>query len=208
MKKGSTRDLIIDCALTLFSIQGYGAVTVQQIAENVGIKAPSLYKHFKSKQEIFSAIITELSGRYDKQIALFHIGGNDALQDRYQFADMSADTIVKLGDTLFSYYLHDSFAVRFRKMLTIGQFSSRELSEIYVKQYIDDSLSYQTVLFSFFIEKGLFVPDTAADIAALQFFAPIYILLEECTALPSREADARKMLERHIRQFVFMYMKK
>ena len=51
-----TKKKILDVALDLFSKKGYGNVYVGQIAEGVGIKAPSLYKHYKSKQDIFEAI--------------------------------------------------------------------------------------------------------------------------------------------------------
>ena len=48
-----TKKKILDVALTLFSEKGYGNVYVSHIAEGVGIKAPSLYKHYKSKRDIF-----------------------------------------------------------------------------------------------------------------------------------------------------------
>ena len=56
-KKEDTKQRILDEALRLFSQSGYDAVSVERIASAVGIKAPSLYKHFKSKQEIFDAIV-------------------------------------------------------------------------------------------------------------------------------------------------------
>ena len=49
MKQENTRQRILNAALELFAQYGYEAVSVGQIAEAVGIKAPSLYKHFKSK---------------------------------------------------------------------------------------------------------------------------------------------------------------
>ena len=52
-----TKKKILDVALTLFSEKGYGNVYVEHIAKGVGIKAPSLYKHYKSKQDIFEAIL-------------------------------------------------------------------------------------------------------------------------------------------------------
>lgn len=58
-KKEDTKQRILDEALRLFSQSGYDAVSVERIASAVGIKAPSLYKHFKSKQEIFDAIVAE-----------------------------------------------------------------------------------------------------------------------------------------------------
>ena len=45
-----TKELILDAALKLFAKKGYEAVSVAEIADAVGVKAPSLYKHYKSKQ--------------------------------------------------------------------------------------------------------------------------------------------------------------
>lgn len=43
----TTKERILDEALTLFSQNGYDGTSVDHIAERVGIKAPSLYKHYK-----------------------------------------------------------------------------------------------------------------------------------------------------------------
>ena len=48
MKQEDTRQKILAKALELFSVHGYDAVSVGQIAAAVGIKAPSLYNHFPS----------------------------------------------------------------------------------------------------------------------------------------------------------------
>ena len=49
-----TKHRILLEALRLFSQRGYDAVSVEQIAAAVGIKAPSLYKHYRSKQDSLS----------------------------------------------------------------------------------------------------------------------------------------------------------
>ncbi len=60
----NTKKRILDEALTLFSEKGYANVFVADIAEAVGIKAPSLYKHYKSKigvsQELSDMIVDKL----------------------------------------------------------------------------------------------------------------------------------------------------
>ena len=56
----NTKQRILDEALTLFAEKGYANVYVGQIAEAVGIKAPSLYKHYKSKQDIFNALLDDM----------------------------------------------------------------------------------------------------------------------------------------------------
>ncbi|MBR6497363.1 MAG: helix-turn-helix transcriptional regulator, partial [Methanomicrobium sp.] len=53
----STKDRILDAALTLFSENGYDGTSVEQIADFVGIRAPSLYKHYAGKEEILNALI-------------------------------------------------------------------------------------------------------------------------------------------------------
>lgn len=56
-KARTTRDVILDTSLALFAQQGFEATSVRDIAAAVGIKAPSLYKHFASKQAIFDALV-------------------------------------------------------------------------------------------------------------------------------------------------------
>ena len=45
MKTETTKQRILAEAVSLFAKEGYEAVSVEQIAKAVGIKAPSLYKH-------------------------------------------------------------------------------------------------------------------------------------------------------------------
>ena len=72
-----TKHKILDEALTLFSEKGFANVFVNEIAERVGIKAPSLYKHYKSKQAIFDAIIDEMNHRFEQQAQALTIDGTD-----------------------------------------------------------------------------------------------------------------------------------
>ena len=54
IKRESTKDKILEKALELFSANGYDSVSVGEIARAVGgIKAPSIYNHYPSKQAIF-----------------------------------------------------------------------------------------------------------------------------------------------------------
>ena len=44
-------------ALTLFSQNGYNGVSINAIANAVGIRDSSIYKHYKSKQDIYETIV-------------------------------------------------------------------------------------------------------------------------------------------------------
>ena len=199
-----TKKKILDVALTLFSEKGYGNVYVGQIAEGVGIKAPSLYKHYKSKQDIFEAILEEMRNRYDKEAAHLNMTGNDFLIDFELYNNISEDELVKMGIGLFSFFLHDEYECKFRKMLTIEQFSNKELAELFSHQYFNEPLKYQTGLLQLLIMQG-HMKNEDANVMALQFFAPIYLLMTICDREPQREAEALQILEKHIRQFNRMY---
>ena len=200
----STKKRILDEALTLFSQKGYAKVYVAQIAEAVGIKAPSLYKHYKSKQDIFNAILDEMKSSYDRQAALLNMDGSDAGADAAVFSEVSEDELVKMGLGLFMYFLHDEYAQKFRKMLTVEQFSNPELAELFTKQYAEYPLSYQSAMFATLSSKGI-LKDCDPKVTALQFYAPMYMLLTMCDREPEREAELTALLEQHIRQFSIIY---
>lgn len=50
MKQEDTRQKILDKALELFAAKGYDSVSVGEIAQAVGIKAPSLYNTFRASR--------------------------------------------------------------------------------------------------------------------------------------------------------------
>jgi hypothetical protein len=85
-------------------------------------------------------------------------------------------------------------------MPTIEQFRDSDLSQLYTKQYADDPLSYQSAMLTMLCLEGVLRQEDA-DIMALQFYAPLYMLLTLCDRQPEREAEALQLLERHIRQF-------
>ena len=202
----NTKKRILDEALTLFSENGYGNVYVAQIAEAVGIKAPSLYKHYKSKQDIFNAILDEMKKSYDKQASMLNISGEDAVSDAEVYSDIGEDELVRMATGLFLYFLHDEYAQKFRKMLTIEQFRDSELAHLLTKEYADDPLSYQSAMFSMLCEKGV-LRKYDPDVMALHFYAPIYFLLTVCDREPQREKESTELLKRHIRQFSRIYGK-
>ena len=199
-----TKHRILDEALTLFSEKGYANVYVSDIAGRVGIKAPSLYKHYRNKRAIFDAIIDEMNHRFEQQAQALSISGTDPTADAEVYKNMDEEHLIKLGNDLFRYYLHDSYTKRFRKMLTLEQFQDQELARVYSQQYFDMPLSYQGMLLGLMVSQGLLVTGNV-PIMTLQFYAPIYMLLTVCDREPSREQETMELLEGHIRQFDQLY---
>lgn len=52
-------DAILRAALELLESQGYAALSMRSLAQQLNLKAPSLYRHFKDKEALESAMIAE-----------------------------------------------------------------------------------------------------------------------------------------------------
>jgi TetR/AcrR family transcriptional regulator len=55
-----TREMILDAAENLFASQGYQATTINQVAGDVGIQGPAIYKHFANKRALFEEVLERL----------------------------------------------------------------------------------------------------------------------------------------------------
>lgn len=55
-----TANRIKEAALNHFAEQGYEGASLANIAEDVGIKKPSIYAHFKGKDDLFLQVIEEV----------------------------------------------------------------------------------------------------------------------------------------------------
>lgn len=64
MKPASRKTEIITTASRLFKEKGYNAVSMRDIAQEMGIKASSLYNHISGKQEILSTLILKVAREF------------------------------------------------------------------------------------------------------------------------------------------------
>jgi AcrR family transcriptional regulator len=59
----TSRGTVLDAACLLFAERGYRGTSMRDIAETLGVRAPSLYNHVTSKQEILLAIMDKAMDR-------------------------------------------------------------------------------------------------------------------------------------------------
>ena len=153
MKQEDTKQKILDKALELFSSRGYDAVSVGEIAQAVGIKAPSLYNHFPSKQAIFDALVESVAAQYTRDTDQISIHVQNAPQDIPVFTAITEDALYEKVRQIFEYSLHNETIRRFRRMMTIEQFRSPELSQLYTEPLVRFLLDYLAVM-SLFVLAG------------------------------------------------------
>jgi len=64
MKRAHIRDHLIDVAAAQFNRFGYRAVGVDQVIAEAGIAKATLYRHFKSKEDLIVAVLRRFDERY------------------------------------------------------------------------------------------------------------------------------------------------
>ena len=135
MKRTDTKQRILTEALKLFAAEGYEAVSVERIAETVGIKAPSLYKHFRSKRDIFDSILREMERRDTENAEQFSLPTEAMETDPQAYEGVPIGTFMDFCRKMFRYWTEDEFASAFRRMLTVEQYRSAEMNALY-HQYL------------------------------------------------------------------------
>lgn len=200
MKQEDTRQKALDKALELFSAKGYDSVSVGEIAKAVGIKAPSLYNHFPSKQAIFDAIVDSTAAKYEADTDKINIHVQDVKRDIPIFTETTEEALFEKVRQIFEYSLHNDTVSRFRRMMTIEQFRSPELAALYSKRYVERILNYHADIFRALIASGEI---TAADpdALAMMYVAPVITLIGICDRQPEREQECLEKLRDHVRLF-------
>ena len=200
MKQEDTKQKILDKALELFSLNGYDAVSVGEIAKAVGIKAPSLYNHFPSKRAIFDAIVESTSALYEHDTDKINIHVQDVSRDISLFEEIDEDALCQKVRQIFLYSLHNETISRFRKMLTIEQFRSSELAELYSQRYVERITAYHSEIFRSLIAAGI-IADEDPETLAIMYVSPVIALIGVCDRQPERETECLKKLDNHVRLF-------
>ena len=202
-EKGNTKQVILAAALDLFSTQGFEATSMQQIAEAVGIRKPSLYSHFAGKQEILDELTQTVMEQYEKH-SLFAQADWDSPDFTSGKQDITEDDVLQMILKHFHYIVHGPQISKSRKMLTIEQFQNPKLKELQTKQNYTDVMRYFTGLVKFLIRrKKLFGSD--AEIMAAQLCLPVTVWINLCDREPEREDEIAGLIERHVRQFFKIY---
>lgn len=200
MVRGNTKQEILEASLELFSVQGFEATSISQIADAVGIRKASLYSHFESKQEILDTLVKQVLQQYGQRSIFARANWEEDADN----LPVTEDAAVNMIQGQLRYILHDATIQRARKMLVIAQFQNSELAALQTKQNYTDVLEYFTGLIQCLIRKGV-LSDHDPQIMAAQLCLPISVWLSLCDREPEREKEVMALVEKHIRQFFRIY---
>jgi len=132
LKAPQRREQLMEVAPKLSARNGYEATTTAAIALAAGVTEPILYRHFKSKQELFVAIVKVVSDRTMKHWEDLIRGVDDPSE---QFRRIAADLpqhMEKLADAY--HVLHGALATsRDKKVLAVMKEHYLQIEKFFVK---------------------------------------------------------------------------
>lgn len=195
MDKIPTKDRILDSALTLFSEKGYDGVGVDLIAENAGIKGPSLYKHFKSKEDILDSLIEKAESYYEANVGSVNNPGK---------SPTSMNELITLSLKKIDFTLHDPMIKKVRRMLTMEQFRNHRIALLTTKYNIDSVQRMYQQIFQVMMDNGIMKKGNPA-LLSMSFAAPVSLLIQMCDREPEREQEAIERIEEFLWYFADEY---
>lgn len=120
MTSDERRAAIIEAACRLFADKGFRGTTTRELAAAVGVTEPVLYEHFRTKRDLYSAIIGE---KAKEGIALL-----SALRDKYAEAEDDSGFFNALGVSIIRWYTEDPTFVR---LLLFSSLEGHELKDLF-----------------------------------------------------------------------------
>jgi AcrR family transcriptional regulator len=116
MQRADRRQAIVSAATRLFAERGFRGVTTRQIAAEVGVSEPVLYEHFKTKRDLYDAIVDTCSREGVSKAERLLSGPAEGADDRGYF--------LQLGELILD------FAERNPEFMRLNLYSSLERHEL------------------------------------------------------------------------------
>ena len=144
---GNRKDEILIVALHLFARDGYEAVSVSQIAGELDMTKGALYRHYKSKRDIFDCIVQRMEQQDSEQARQNEVPEESIEKVPEEYQNVSVEDFVGYSKSMFEYWTEDDFASSFRKMLTLEQFRNEEMQNLYQQYLVSGPAEYVKDLF-------------------------------------------------------------
>src|SRR4051812_7535322 len=132
LKAPQRREQLIDVATKLFAGFGYDATTTAAIAKAAGVTEPILYRHFKSKQELFVAIVRSVSEQTIRHWEADIADVDDPTQRIKRVAGGMPEHFKRLEDQY--HVLHGALATsRDKKVIAVAREHYRQIEEFFAR---------------------------------------------------------------------------
>ncbi|MBO6055327.1 MAG: GNAT family N-acetyltransferase [Oscillospiraceae bacterium] len=190
-----TRERILDAALTLFSENGYAGTNIRELTASLGLVKSSMYRHFKSKQEIWDSLLDEMIAYYESRF-----GSPEHLPP----VPDSAEGLIAMTMRMVKLTVYDEKIIRTRKVLSIEQYRDERARMLASRYFLTGLTGIFAPVFQEMMDRGLLRRDDP-EMLAFAYTAPISSLIHLCDREPEKAEEALSQIEAFSRHFMRTY---
>ena len=180
--KNDKKEQLLTAALEVFAQKGYLGSSMSDIAEKLGVSKAALYKHVSGKEEILQGILAKMQQNDTENALAFAMpleaGGFRRAVDLQAFGEYAK--------AQFRYWTEHPFASLFRKMLTLEQFRSKSMAQLY-----RDSLSVGPCTYVEEIFSASGQSKTRAHALAVAFYGGMFLYYAAYDAASEKDSVLR-----------------
>lgn len=181
----------------MYAKQGYCAVSIRDICNQVGIKESSVYYHFKNKQSILDELLNRFTAIANNMAEHFESGLTNEQGSFFQ-------GFSTVANYFFEQYLMDDFCNKVMRVMHIEQFGNGEIRSLCQHWLLDKPLQIQQGIFQALMNYGI-LPAGDSEYMAVKYYSPIYFYAEKWLfsgeLTEENKAAFRQAAYRHIQLF-------
>jgi AcrR family transcriptional regulator len=190
-KKNTTKkEIIIEKAARLFREKGFGAASMRDIAETVGVEAASLYNHIQSKSEILQAICFKIANEFISHLEEMERSGEPNLK--------KMETIIRF---------HIRMMLEQYEYVYISDHEWRHLPEPYLSNFLNQRRSYRKRLGDI-IEAGI----EKNEMKTIEPYVAVLTILSAISGIESwqrsRKSTSAETLEANMMKYLIEGLKR
>ncbi len=177
-ENNSKREVIIKEASKLFKEKGFNAASMRDLAERVGVEAPSLYNHIQSKSELLKIICRNVGEKFTAKIA-----------------EIEATKIpaIKKVEKLLRFHIHEMINCYEEEYVSGHEW--RQLEDPYLTEYREQRRHYRK-RFTAIIQQGI----DQKEIKKIDANTAVLILLSAITSIDQWHRIVHKVSSKELEE--------
>ena len=194
----TTKSRILDEALVMFAENGYKGTNLRELAAQLGLSKSALYKHYKSKEDIWNCLLDRMEAYYAERF-----GSENNLPPQPK----SCEELLVVTIQMVQFTVNDSKIILTRKLLLTEQFHDERVKKLATKHFLEGTQKIFAKVFEGMMTDGLLKKDNP-EMLSFIYTAPITSLVHLCDREPENQEQIFKKIENFVTYFISTYAEK
>lgn len=183
-KNESRKDIIVKAGAALFREKGFGAASMRDLAENIGIEAASLYNHIRSKNEILESICFAVANRFNTY---------------FDEVDTSTEGVLHKVETMLRFHIQQM--IENHEEVIVSDREWKHLDEPYLSNFHNQRRNYRK-RFAALIEEGI----KKGEIKKMDAPTAIIIMLHAVSGIESWHRSTSKISAKELEDNMVLFL--